>query len=154
MCLTRNLIMRIETNFKEDLFKEELVEKYIFVSTPILIKMTFSGCRCAAFYDWSTDSSRKLLIKGLILLGSPPMCAETAPGYRFIAAECTILVSFQASLLDVSFGLTSRNFLDLRRNSWSLFNLYRWQLGVHWDLYPTPGLTWRCQARKKDGGIK
>ena len=39
------------TNFKEDLFKEELVEKYIFVSTPILIKMTFSGCRCAAFYD-------------------------------------------------------------------------------------------------------
>ena len=34
MCLTRNLIMRIETNFKEDLFKEELVEKYIFVLTP------------------------------------------------------------------------------------------------------------------------
>ena len=51
MCLTRNLIMRIETNFKEDLFKEGLVEKYIFVFTPILIKMTFSGCRCAAFYD-------------------------------------------------------------------------------------------------------
>ena len=46
------LIMRpIETNFKEDLFKEEVVEKYIFVFTPILCKMTFSGCRCAAFYD-------------------------------------------------------------------------------------------------------
>ena len=61
MCLTRNLIMRIETNFKEDLFKEELVEKYIFVLTPNLCKMTFSGCRCAAFYDRSNDYSHKAL---------------------------------------------------------------------------------------------
>ena len=57
-------------NFKGDFFKEKTVEKYIFVFTPILIKLTFSGCRCAAFYERSTDSSRKLLIKCLILLGS------------------------------------------------------------------------------------
>ena len=38
-------------NFKGDFFKEKTVEKYIFVFTPILIKLTFSGCRCAAFYD-------------------------------------------------------------------------------------------------------
>ena len=57
-------------NFKGDFFKEKTVEKYIFVFTPILIKLTFSGCRCAAFYERSTDSSRKALIKRLILLGS------------------------------------------------------------------------------------
>ena len=57
-------------NFKGDFFKEKTVEKYVFVFTPILIKLTFSGCRCAAFYERSTDSSRKLLIKCLILLGS------------------------------------------------------------------------------------
>ena len=38
-------------NFKEDFFKEETVEKYIFVFTPILCKTTFSGYRCAAVYD-------------------------------------------------------------------------------------------------------
>ena len=41
----------IETNFKEDFFKEEVIEKYIFVFTPILCKTTFSGYRCAAVYD-------------------------------------------------------------------------------------------------------
>ena len=71
------------------------------------------------------------------------MCAETAPGYRFIAAECTILVSFQASLLDVSFALTSRNFLDQRRNSWIPFNLYR--LAAGWKSIEISIL---CQANK------
>ena len=81
------------------------------------------------------------------------MCAETAPGQwvslhlrqwqGVLAAECTISISFQGSLLDVSFGLTSRNFLDQRRNSWIPFNLYR--LAAGWKSIEISIL---CQANK------
>ena len=46
------IMRRIETNFKEDFLKEEVVEKYIFPLSPNLCKMTFSCCRSA---DYMSD---------------------------------------------------------------------------------------------------